>query len=451
MRDLLVTLAIFGSIPFILVRPHIGIVMWAWVSYMNPHRMSWGFAYDMPVAMIIGLVTMAAWAISKEPKKLPWTSISVLIGLLWLWTCFTTATALVPAEAFVKWKEFSKIILMTFMTMMLMGSEKRLQALVWITTLSIGFFSIKGGLFTIATGGNYTVWGPPNSQITDNNSLALATLMILPLMRYLAVETSNKWISRGCNAGILLSLASVVGSQSRGALVGLVAMGAVWWWKSKRRLLYGVLGVAGLVVVAPLIPQTWYDRMETIESYEEDASAMGRIEMWLFSINLANDRPIRGGGFGVYTDGRLYDKYNPGVTVRNVHSIYFEMLGTQGYVGFILFMMLGIAGLTTGGWIKRRTRNVPELQREYRLANALQIGLIGYASAGAFLNLSTLDLYYNMLTMMLLCRVIVWERLKERDAERTARGAAHALAGELPADAVPEPALRTSFRKARQP
>ena len=32
MRDLIITIIIFGSVPFILLRPHVGIMMWTWIS-----------------------------------------------------------------------------------------------------------------------------------------------------------------------------------------------------------------------------------------------------------------------------------------------------------------------------------------------------------------------------------------------------------------------------------
>ena len=59
--------------------------------------------------------------------------------------------------------------------------------------------------------------------------------------------------------------------------------------------------------------------MNTIENYEQDGSAQGRLQMWTFAINVAKDRPINGGGFGVFR-GRedIYEKYNPGTRRRNV-------------------------------------------------------------------------------------------------------------------------------------
>ena len=67
-----------------------------------------------------------------------------------------------------------------------MKDKIRLNCLVWVITVSVGYFGIKGGIFTILTGGNYKVWGPPQSNLEDNNALALAILMVIPLMIYLA-------------------------------------------------------------------------------------------------------------------------------------------------------------------------------------------------------------------------------------------------------------------------
>src|SRR3546814_5036920 len=69
MRDVLILLLAFSVVPLTFLRPHVGILAWCWISYMNPHRLSWGFAYEFPVAMMIGLSTLAAWVLSKEPKK----------------------------------------------------------------------------------------------------------------------------------------------------------------------------------------------------------------------------------------------------------------------------------------------------------------------------------------------------------------------------------------------
>ncbi len=421
MRDLLLTIIIFGSIPFILRRPDIGIIMWTWISLMNPHRLGWGVVNSMPVAITIGAVTVAAWLMSREEKKITWDPIVVLMAVYLGWTTFTTLVALVPDAAWHHYEKFAKSLVMIFLTLILMRSEKRFLALIWIIVASIGFYTVKGGIFTLMTGGQFTVWGPPGSMINGNNELAVAALMIMPLMRYLAMSTDNKWIRLALHASIFLSLASVVGSYSRGAFVTMAALGIVWWWKSKRRVTVGVIAVVAVIAVMPLIPAKWYDRMNTIENYEQDGSAQGRLQMWTFAINVAKDRPITGGGFGVFRGReKIYEKYSPGVRRRNVHSVYFEVLGSHGFVGMIIFLALGLTTMRACTWIQKNTKDRPELINQHRFASMLKLSLISFGVGGLFLNLSTFDLMYLLLATAALCRGIVTEKLGEAGVERRA-------------------------------
>src|SRR3569833_2546784 len=71
MRDLFVTMVVLGSLPMILYRPYIGVLMWSWIGYMNPHRLSWGFATDFPFAMIVAVTTLMAMMFLREDKRGP--------------------------------------------------------------------------------------------------------------------------------------------------------------------------------------------------------------------------------------------------------------------------------------------------------------------------------------------------------------------------------------------
>ena len=392
--------------------------MWTWISLMNPHRLGRGMVNSMPVAITIGAVTIAAWLMSREEKKITWDPIVVLMAVYLGWTTFTTLVALVPDAAWHHYEKFAKSLVMIFLTLILMRSEKRFLALIWVIVVSIGFYTVKGGVFTLMTGGQDMVWGPPGSMIHGNNELAVAALMVIPLMRYLALATNNKWIRLALNASIVLSFASVVGSYSRGAFVTMVVLGIVWWWKSKRRATVGVIAVVAAIAVMPLIPSKWYDRMNTIENYEQDGSAQGRLQMWTFAINVAKDRPITGGGFGVFQGrDKIYDEYNPGSRRRNVHSVYFEVLGSHGFVGMIIFLALGLTTMRACTWIQKNTKDRPELINQHRFASMLKLSLVSFGVGGLFLNLSTFDLMYLLLATVALCRGIVTEKLREAGVE----------------------------------
>jgi len=381
---------------------------------MNPHRLSWGFAYNMPFAYVTGVAVFIGMFFSKEPKRFPVTPVTIVWLLLVGWMCITTIFALTP-NATGELTRTLKIQLMTMVTLMLMGTRERIHQLVWVIALSIGFFGIKGGFFVLATGGSYRVWGPPGSFIEGNNELALALIIVLPLMWYLQLQTENKWIKRALTAGMGLMVFSILASYSRGALLAGVAMVLMLWFKSRQKIVTGIVMLVVVSAALAFMPAQWGERMNTIQTYEEDGSAMGRINSWWFAFNLAKDRPLVGGGFQTFSP-ELFVKYAPEPeNFHDAHSIYFEMLGEQGFVGLFLFLTMWLLTFRTGGWIIRHTREIPGLTWARDLAAMIQVSLVGYAVGGAFLGLAYFDLPYHLMALLVLIRVIVERELSTNE------------------------------------
>jgi probable O-glycosylation ligase (exosortase A-associated) len=424
MRDLFVTAVVFGSLPFILWRPWIGIIMWCWLSYMNPHKQAWGFATTMPFALIVALTTLVAMLVSREPKRFPWTRETVVMLLFLGWMFVTTSTALFPELAWPQLEKVAKILLMTFVTLILINTREKLNAMIWIIALSIGFYGVKGGIFTIATAGAHRVYGPASTFIGGNNEIALALVMTIPLMRYLQLQAGRALVRHGLTAAMLLSAISAVGSQSRGALIAILAMAGFLWLKSRGKLLTGALIVAAAAVIAAVMPESWYERMGTIQTYEQDASAMGRIRAWEVAFNLAVDRPLVGGGFETF-QAPVYATYSPvNAPSRDVHSIYFEVLGEHGFVGLALFLSLyGFAWLTARKIVKL-AKTEARLKPYGDLALMIQVSLVGYAAGGAFLGLAYFDLPYHLVSALVIAAILL-----EREVAQPAPGLAAAPVG----------------------
>lgn len=264
MRDLLVSLIILGALPYILMNPHVGIYFSAWIGYMNPHRLGWGFAYNFPFAFIVAIVTIVAFVFSKENKKLPITPVTVSLILFILWVGVSTWFSMYPDQALTGYIEFLKIQLIILLSIIMIQSRDRIHTLVWVIALSIGFFGIKGGFFSIVSGMQYRVWGPPGSVITGNNELGIALLMIIPLFVYLYSNSNNKWMKRLILGSILLCTISIISTFSRGALLASVFMFGFLWTKSKYKLPIAVGGLVGLLVLVPLLPDHWLERMGSI-------------------------------------------------------------------------------------------------------------------------------------------------------------------------------------------
>lgn len=406
MRDIILTLMVFGSLPFILRNAYIGVLIWSWLSYMNPHRLTWGFAYSMPFAQIVAATLFIALFTGSEKNKFPINSLTIVWIIFLLWMGISTLFAFHGDVAFEQLVKVYKIQAIVLLTMLLFNDPKRIPMLIWVIVLSIGFFSVKGGIFTIMTGGNYRVWGPATSYISENNALAVATLMIIPLMFYLYRISEKKWVKYALAFSAVASLVSVVGSQSRGALLAIIAVSGFFWLKTKGKLISGLAIIALAGVGFNFMPESWHDRMGTIETYEEDASAMGRLNAWQYSINVASAR-LTGAGLESWS-AETFAIYAPNPdSVFAAHSIFFAVLADHGWPG--LFLYLSILGIS---WrylsqVIRQTKENSELSSQNTLARMLQISMIAYMSGGAFLSLAYFDLPWHLIAVSVLLRQIV--------------------------------------------
>jgi len=401
MRDLFIAGLIFGLLPFVFKRPWLGILLWSWLGYMNPHRLAWGFAYDLPFSMIVGLVTIVAFMASKEKKEMPWTRETIVLLIFIGWMLFTTFFAFYSDSAWLQWNKVWKIQLMVFLTALIITDRHKLHWMIWVIALSFGFYGVKGGIFTILNGGAYRVQGPSGTFIGGNNELALALVMAIPLIRYLHLQETRKWIRIGLASAMVLTGVAAIGSQSRGGLVAMLAMGLFLWLKSRNKIVTGIYMAVAVGIMASVMPQAWYDRMNTIETYEQDQSAQGRINAWHTAFNVAKDR-ITGGGFEMWRPP-VFRQYAPDpFNVRDVHSIYFEIMGEQGFIGFGLFMLLGLMAWIRAQQIIARCKNDPDRKWASDLAAMIQVSLVGYAAGGAFLGMGYFDLPYHLMIVLVL-------------------------------------------------
>ena len=276
----------------------------------------------------------------------------------------------------------------------------------------MGYFGVKGGLFTVLTGGAFRVWGPTGSFIADNNQLALALITILPFVLYLATVSTGRWFRLGIYSAAVLIFFSVIGSQSRGALVGLVAMGGVLVLRSPNKAPVIAITILLALVGVWFVPESWVERMNTITEYQTDSSALSRIEAWTFAVKLALDNPITGGGFHVSSMHSLFLSYVPEAPHgRSFHSIWFEMLGAHGFVGLAIFIVMLSLSWFNCSSIRKRTRDRPELRWAFNLASMTQVSLAGYMAAGTFLNLAFFDLLYTIIAIIIGTRVVVEREL----------------------------------------
>jgi probable O-glycosylation ligase (exosortase A-associated) len=393
-----------------------GALLWTWFSTMNPHKLTWTFVADLPFAATTAIVTLLSLLWNRDKVRLPADPAVVALALFLVWTCITTVFAFYPEQSSIDLIVTLKIQLMTLICIAAIRERKHIEYFVWVIAMSIGFYGVKGGIFAIVSGGSSRVWGPSNSFIEGNNEIGLAIVVSIPLLNYLRIVSPRQWVRVSLLVAMLLSAAAALSTQSRGAFLALSAMGLVLWWRSKQKMLGAVVIVAAAASLIAFMPASWEERMQTIGSYQKDGSAMGRLTAWELAFRVANDR-ITGAGF-VIEKADVYARYGMDTNwVLTAHSIYFQALGEQGWIGLALFLTMGGLSFLYASQMRKVALERPETEWVHDLVGMVQVSMVGYAVGGAFLSLTYLDLPYNLMVMLLACKY--WLREKRWETETT--------------------------------
>lgn len=407
MRDLALLMFVGVTLPIAFMRPIVGLMLWILFSYMNPHRITWGFASAFPWVMIIAVVAITATLMHADQRqRIQAKPVIVLMTLFVAWTGVTTLFAIEPQLAHSYWIQFFKIVLMAYFTLILVTDEQKLHWVLWTIVLSFGFWGFKGGLFTALSGGSFHVLGPPQSFFRDNNDFALVLCMTLPLMRYLQLYETRKWINYGLWALMALTALAVVGTYSRGGFLALGATMFMLIFKSRRKGSLILIVPLVAVAIAAFMPQQYSERIYSINNYEENTSATGRIDSWHFATNYAAHHPLLGGGLIMSANDAAWNQYGPpGATHRAIHSVWFRVLGEHSFIGIGLYLVMLIAGWLSLARIRKRTRDLAGASWMADLASMIQVSLVAFIVAGTFLPKAYFDLVYQLLAVVALLQV----------------------------------------------
>ena len=395
------------SISMTVISPHIGVLVYYWFTWLNPHRLVYGLL-PLDWGKIIALTTIICILFSKEKKRIPANTLIITVIVLFLWTTVTTFFAKYPDAALSEYIDFAKVITMSFIIVILINTKTKLHALVWVVSISIGFFAVKGGMFTIISGGNYYVYGPPSSHIFNTNEIARAFLMCLPLTYYLSIQSYYIYVRYAMSIVSILTIVAIFGTTSRTVFLVLLVVLFFGWLRRDKKLKIGILGIVAGIAILVALPEERFEglseKYRTSSEYETDTSFQGRVFVWNYIVqNLAESHPIAGGGFKAVVNDLK----------KEPHSSYFQMLGEHGYVGLTIYLFLSIATLLKTNKIYRVAKRNPNLTWAKDLALMIQLSFIGYFLGGVTKNAAFFEFYYMLIGMTVVLEELVAKEVRK--------------------------------------
>jgi probable O-glycosylation ligase (exosortase A-associated) len=291
----------------------------------------------------------------------------------------------------------------------------QLRVTVWVIALSLGFYGVKDGLSGVLSGMSAEILEGPGGMLADNNDFALAMVMAMPMLLLIGLSEANKHLRRGILLAVPLTALTVMMTHSRGGFLAMAAAFSVLVWRSRNRVAGFAVGGMCLLAAFLVAPSSYIERIQSIENYETDGSAMGRLAAWETAINMATDNPVLGVGLTLFM--RNYRNYRSGAEhegVRVAHNSYLQLWAECGSLAlgtYLLMMLMALVGL----WrIRRRAKQRYFTSWILNYATMFEATLVGFIIGSIFLNRAHFDLFYHWVAL-----IVAFEAIAEAEMSNT--------------------------------
>lgn len=408
MTDLLL-LGVFALFTiFGLTRPYISFAGYLWINTMAPQTIAFGFLAGKSLSLYMALVCFVSLVLGFRKLSAPHQkAVPFLLVLFAVWITLSTYNAQFPVIAWVVWDTTIKTVLMAFFLLFVIQTKKQLELIILVFIASLSFYIISAGAKTLTGGGGYgntLIVGGGNSGMAESSTLAAFAVLAMPIIFFLKKHITLITQLQDKNylwyGALVLCLATVIGTSARTGLLALAAYIVIYFIKPKNIIKIIPVLIICAFAFTSFAPDSWKQRMGTMQNVSEEGSAMGRVVVWKWTIDYVATKPIMGGGFWSFiaNKGQL-NNYTEDFNIPNAkayHSIYFQLLGEQGYGGFfIYFFMLYLAFMTN----RKIMRSTVYDDWSKDLAMHMNHTIIIFCVGGAFISIAYQPLIFTILAL----------------------------------------------------
>jgi probable O-glycosylation ligase (exosortase A-associated) len=382
--------------------PRIGLYGYLWFGIMRPDLLAFAdgkYLYSLALA-----VCTAIGAIRHVGRGALWlrNPFCLLLLLLQVPVGLSVAAAVQPELSSERYQAYIRMILVLLLIPLLIAEAQDCRRLLLVMAASLGFLALKFGVYGVIHGGADLNSGF-GEMLADNNFLALALAMAIPLCWHCRAFTSSSVMRTAWIAVIGSAMAAIVMTSSRGGSVAMLAGLLFVFLRNRRSVVPLLLIIAFLAGAIHLVQDRYLRRMQTLENVHQEASAESRLQHVAIALKMAKDYPLLGVGFGGFNYSALVPQYieedNPQLTNHVAHNTYLQMLVDSGIFAFLLYVGLLFYVIV---WLGRSAARMKALDsdnaRKYEaIPLAIQGSLIVFAVGSTFYSCQRMDLPYVFL------------------------------------------------------
>lgn len=454
--------AILGSI---LIEPFIGVMFFMLIAFVRLEVLTWGMV-DARFAFNTSVLTLLGWLFHglirndrrQQAVGIPvqyWYFLVVLAGIL-----LTTMTAEASVDA--SWlaaQKFLKYGVFLFLMCQMINTEVRLRLVQEVLFWGINFLVLWG--IDQYFRGNYRLENVGGGDFSDSSGLCSVFLLFWPCAVY-RLYHPNRWMKISAMVFAPLYLLAITFTESRSGFLGLMLAVGIMFMRERNKMRYLVAAIPIALVVAPIMPSSFWDRMATItsgtkEGEKRERSADQRVKVWTVAVAVIKDHPFLGvgrGNFGLIHSryahpiwyGQIPDELYADLFLRYrvCHNLWLDLLVSNGLITFIPWLVMVGSVPVSFARLRRRMSDSP-MEKFWRYQTyGMEAGLVAYLVTGTFQDLAEVEVFYWGVMLAGIMRVVLVRRVElrekrereqprflEEDTPRVVRGAITAGGREL--------------------
>jgi len=330
--------------------------------------------YEMHMPQTFFILTFVSWFIHSGKYPLRLNRDIFLMFLFFTIICYSRhhfGTAIfenkVPTE-------FFRETIFFFLVIQLLRQPRDIKNILWLIVGFHLFLALRAYYFYKAY--SMPIALPGFNEDLNPNGFANALAFVFPIAYLLATRTKNKMLKILGLFTVLWCPIGVILTYSREGVIALLSgVGAlVFFEKKKSRLILAVLILAVLII--PHLSEKYIGRVKSIQEYQEDISAMGRVATNHAALNMLKKYPFFGVGAGNYND--VFINFVPEEELKwvepgkSVHNVILQAASETGFIGLTIFLLLLLRGFKNT--FRKKGNKDGEIE-EYDFALMLRIAL----------------------------------------------------------------------------